>query len=1789
MAAIYSVPLMDVPLVASSTTAPEFSHAQAQACEHEREKHRRCFGAAVQQTFSNYSKDQHMQHVLKLIQALRRISDSPQQHCDAELCGYCIELEVHLSATTDKRFFDPGCEAEKELASVLLVLLMSPLVGPHALPSVCSLIRCDQVVIKNCGVTLDWRKVFYRLTIICGQDLKTDKTALSQVKRSSTQGTDFVRAIGKICRLFPAEAYAELAQVLVDRHALRFHQWLLYYALQSCPIGSFDWRPFVKFLAETPPYNPNGTFIIARILKRNCSCAAPLLPSDSLVSTLFNFVFFSLDSIGPSGSESSGVVTSSSSELWTELEIVVHLCALCPDQAIPKTLQLFERLELFVHPNSGTRDEHIDALLLRFADHILLNTTLLVRKSRNPSKHFLPPHHYHALVTPLVRIIFNALLHENSSVRLLAISSIKSVLDMGSPSCVLDMIDDKVRAVFSDIGLTASHHTPMVIQLATNILPCILSATHPSYPFKIPPQHSSLEVIAAAHKFCEVHGYDTQAAALHAHRLAIFTASDPEASFVAQRRAKGLLLLPFLLSQLLEQLFASDLSVANAVLEFYEAFCLMVPLFPLPADAIRCADISDEVWSAIVSVSHSLQEWACSAFDKLLYMADHMLDSEDTSSATADSKKVGATMIALINALPEKSWSTKCEYELTRQSAHAKLIHILKTSMNWKHARSRMLLIRVIFNTNPELPAVSSLVHNLVDRVVIRNGIGTPSAESEDFFSIVGLPEGVKFVSLSPEELAYNVWLLWQCLASCRCTSIFSDKLKGERLMDKIVLAVHCMLLLHNENLASLPNFRDFALHRDLFTHSLHLMKATMEAQCSLFHTGTSSEYFMVPSSMWHDPLWHRFSYISWGRGVSTAHIGMQTSVFEEMPRDLHESISMNLMAPLEILAANSSELSDKILEKYMMMARQTLCVVMPHWHILAHNQRVEYSMKPEFQVVEAPAWQATVRALRHEYCHINPQVPVPNPFPDIGSVAALFTEVVEKMSQRALKDNSVTIASSVLSLAQYWCNDITLYSSAGNLLHDTIYENERWIRKKFLTTMESISSSLMKTATHTRCTVFEYAIAKAVLPLLFHSIQSVRNSAIATLGKIMAAHPRLIVRYLYTLVMPIATDLSCSEHAFAGCILFFENVSVQKLYIDDDVKRLETVTMIILNQERVIEDPLILNQFLHFAAFTFIEAIPPCYPHALWAAAANGDSAASAALNNRIDPTDALQRVIGAYANKELHWKLKECGYRLFEVLRLSGHHLNFSVFELLLKEACCLQLGAKMFITEIQASSLGVHSLVTQSINGVLQLVRESIRIAWNGGFEPFIMAKRIGYHDRDFAPVSTASAADVDALKQQRAATRRAFIGDSTPEFLSLDERNIIDSLRKFLLNSDDFATFAETRYLNCTSNADQASADLQQFQNSQELEAHVADEYITFFSLLTSIFGRAVLLAARPHIEEAFQLLAEADTPECHEGPSQRDLLPDSLPEIVFGIEAFTGIIAGSKHLPKDEVDFISQGLEPLLQTYLEGVSGADQEDFEWMQALQALSESSHPGGLEWVFEAILKPILQCNSENMTNACSTHVLIRRLKFAYSLAASSHHGISAPLEQFVSVAHVYACHSSSLVRERVSKLVGTLMCNRLVLARSIHDINRGYDGAVICSSTWRRFVDYLEQISQRLSVIEDSISAKRHVKTGAQSPNEADPIEHSVVILVSELHPFAMGQVVGFAAPALLSLLFRLSAIRDQDYAEVLYCFVLCDIFCLDIVTLVFRSWSCRPLLKSPGSAICLFFHLKLQLKP
>ena len=54
---------------------------------------------------------------------------------------------------------------------------------------------------------------------------------------------------------------------------------------------------------------------------------------------------------------------------------------------------------------------------------------------------------------------------------------------------------------------------------------------------------------------------------------------------------------------------------------------------------------------------------------------------------------------------------------------------------------------------------------------------------------------------------------------------------------------------------------------------------------------------------------------------------------------------------------------------------------------------------------------------------------------------------------------------------------------------------------------------------------------------------------------------------------------------------------------------------------------------------------------------------------------------------------------------------------------------------------------------------------------------------------------------------------------------------------------------------------------------------------------------------------------------------------------------------------------------------------------------------------------------------------------------------------------------------------------------------------------------------------------------------SDTETDFIEHTVVVLVKEQEDWAHGQVVGFAV---LNALFRLSAIRDQDYAEVRSCF-------------------------------------------
>jgi hypothetical protein len=156
---------------------------------------------------------------------------------------------------------------------------------------------------------------------------------------------------------------------------------------------------------------------------------------------------------------------------------------------------------------------------------------------------------------------------------------------------------------------------------------------------------------------------------------------------------------------------------------------------------------------------------------------------------------------------------------------------------------------------------------------------------------------------------------------------------------------------------------------------------------------------------------------------------------------------------------------------------------------------------------------------------------------------------------------------------------------------------------------------------------------------------------------------------------------------------------------------------------------------------------------------------------------------------------------------------------------------------------------------------------------------------------------------------------------------------------------------------------------------------------------------------------------------------------------------------------------------------------------------------------------------------------------------------------------------------------------MSFRLTLARSIHDINGGYDGPVICASTWRCFVDYFERIGQRLKIIEDSIAAQVQVKTFAQLSNEADPIEHTVVVLVNELSADAMGQVVGFTVPALLNLLFRLSATRDQDYAEV-GCFEGFGVYVRD--KSVFRNLSCRRSLKCPGFATYLFCLLKQRLR-
>ena len=133
----------------------------AQAFQQEKENYRRSIGATVQRTFPAYSKSQHLQHVLKLIEGLRQISECPQQHSESEIVGFCHELEYHLGATSDKRFLDPGSDSEKELASILLTLLLSPFIGPLALPGICSLILCEQVVVKHCGVLLDWRKTMY--------------------------------------------------------------------------------------------------------------------------------------------------------------------------------------------------------------------------------------------------------------------------------------------------------------------------------------------------------------------------------------------------------------------------------------------------------------------------------------------------------------------------------------------------------------------------------------------------------------------------------------------------------------------------------------------------------------------------------------------------------------------------------------------------------------------------------------------------------------------------------------------------------------------------------------------------------------------------------------------------------------------------------------------------------------------------------------------------------------------------------------------------------------------------------------------------------------------------------------------------------------------------------------------------------------------------------------------------------------------------------------------------------------------------------------------------------------------------------------------------------------------------------------------------------------------------------------------------------------------------------------------------------------------------------------------
>jgi len=167
-AAIFSLvsdPRLAVAFVSPTTAdAMDRSPEQAPVFQLEKESYRRSIGDTVQRTFPAYSKSQHLLHVLKLIEGLRQISNSPQQHFESEIVGFCHELEYYLGATSDKRFLDPGSDSEKELASILLTLLLSPFIGPEALPSICSLMLCDQVVVKHCGVQLDWRKTMYVFT-----------------------------------------------------------------------------------------------------------------------------------------------------------------------------------------------------------------------------------------------------------------------------------------------------------------------------------------------------------------------------------------------------------------------------------------------------------------------------------------------------------------------------------------------------------------------------------------------------------------------------------------------------------------------------------------------------------------------------------------------------------------------------------------------------------------------------------------------------------------------------------------------------------------------------------------------------------------------------------------------------------------------------------------------------------------------------------------------------------------------------------------------------------------------------------------------------------------------------------------------------------------------------------------------------------------------------------------------------------------------------------------------------------------------------------------------------------------------------------------------------------------------------------------------------------------------------------------------------------------------------------------------------------------------------------------